>query len=207
MSNKEFIVETAQIKKAIEIINQLEDDKFPLLLQRITQKLHLNNEFSFRADELEKLEKSFDLTTDNCQLVIDILEFIYLQAAYELIKAGALQKNLLKLNLTLEKANAIAELWKENGTDIIEKIRMNKTITHSYLKDLKWRLDLNLATELKTKQKNPVALFEFKLGNDCSFANKEQGDQLFQIEFSKEQLYDFYAKLEIIQKQIDSLNG
>lgn len=200
--NSDFVVETEQIKKAIGIINTIEVEKFPLLLQRIALKIHSTIEASFKPDEIEKLEKSLELSNESVLLIIDILEFIYLQAAYELIKAGNLQIQLVKIKLNEDKANAIAEIWKENGKDIIEKIRQSTSIFSIRLKNIKWRLNLQLASDLKTKQKSPNALFEFNLGD--STGAKEQS---VQIEFSKDQLYDFFTKLETIQKQIDALSG
>lgn len=197
MSN-EFIVETVKIKKAVGIINELEDKKFPLLIQRIVQKLH-DSESSFKEDEFEKLEKSFQLANEDIHLVIDILEFIYLQAAYELIKSNVLHQHLVKLNFNEEKASTIAELWKENGKDIIDKIRQTKTIATNRLLNIKWRLNMNLASDMKTRQKNPMAMFEFKLDNPSNPS--------VQVEFTKEELYEFYSKLEVIQQQIDALNG
>lgn len=199
--SKEFIVETVQIKKAISLINDLENEKFPLLIQRITQKLHSPEETSFKQEELEKLEKSFQLSSEDCRLVIDILEFIYLQAAYELIKPNVLYTNLENINMSEEKSVAISELWKESGKDIIDRIRETKTIFANRLVNIKWRLNLNVATDLKSKQKNPMALFEFKLES-----NQGKEDKV-QIEFNKDQLYLFYEQLEVMQKQIDALNG
>lgn len=196
--SQEFIVETVKIKKAIGIINEIDDKKFPLLIQRIVQKLH-NSESSFKEDEFEKLEKSFQITNEDCHLVIDILEFIYLQAAYELIKSNVLHVHLVKLNLTEEKASTIAELWQENGKEIIEKIRQTKTISTNRLLNIKWRLNMNLASDMKTRQKHPMAMFEFKL--------EDPANPSVQVEFTKEELYEFYGKLEVIQQQIDALNS
>lgn len=199
--SKDFIVETFQITKAIELINNIETDRFMLLIQRIVSKLHSTVEYSFKPEELEKLEKSFGLTNENINLVIDILEFIFLQAAYEIAKPAYLLTSLIKIKLSEEKSNCIVELWKENAKDILEKIRQNKTISNQRLKTIKWRLSLNLATDYKTKQKNPTALFDFNISSQI------KGDQSVQVEFNKEQLYDFFSKLEQIQMQIDALNG
>ena len=199
--NKEFIVETVQITKAVGLINNIETDRFLLLIQRIISKLHSTNELSFKQDELEKLEKSFDLSNENVNLIIDILEFIFLQAAYEIAKPAYLLASLIKIKLSEEKSNCIAEYWKENAKDILEKIRQHKTISNHRLKSIKWRLNLNLASDFKTKQKNPTALFEFNIDN----LNRK--DESIQVEFNKEQLYDFFTKLEQIQEQIDALNG
>jgi hypothetical protein len=196
--SKEFIVETAQIKKAVGLINELEEKKFSLLIQRIVQKLH-NSESSFKADEFERLEKSFQLSNEDCRLVIDILEFIYLQAAYELVKSNVLHVHLVKINLHGDKANAVAELWKESGKEIIDRIRQAKSMATKRLLSVKWRLDMNLASEVRTRQKHASALFEFRI---------ESADETnVQLEFAKEELYEFYSQLEVIQRQIDALNG
>jgi hypothetical protein len=196
-AGKDFIVETEQIKRAVELINSIEDDKFPLLLQRIALKIHSVQEASFKPDEIERLEKSLNLSNESTLMVIEILEFIFLQAAFELIKPQLLQSQLLKIKLSEEKSNAIVTLWQENAKDIIERIRQTKTISFRRLTSIKWRLSLQLASEVKTKQKLPNALFEFNLSDKSNV----------QVEFSKEQLYEFFSKLEIIQKQIDALSS
>ena len=201
MSN-DFIVETVQIKKAIELINQLSNDTFPLLLQRVALKIHSNVDASFKSDEMEKLEKTLGLSNEATLLVVEILEFIFLQAAYELIKPIKLKAELAKISLAEEKINMICELWLENGKDIIDKIRKSKHMAARRLTNIKWRLNLQLATDSKTKQKAPNAIFEFNVSESAT-----QKQQTFQLEFSKDHLYDFMLNLETIQKQIDELNG
>ena len=199
--NKEFITETVQIQKAVELINGIENERFLLLIQRILLKLHSNYESSFKQDELEKLEKSLNLSRESIQLVIDILEFIFLQAAYELVKPAFLQTSMVKIKLNEEKSNSIAEVWKENGKDILEKIRQHKTISNQRLQTIKWRLNLNLATDCKTKQKNPTTLFQFNVGHASS------SSQSFHVELDKDQLFELFSKIEQIQIQVDALNG
>ena len=199
--NKEFITETVQIKKAVVLINDIENDRFLLLIQRIVSKLHSSHESSFKQEELEKLEKSLSLSTESIHLVIDILEFVFLQAAYELVKPAFLQASLLNIKLNEEKSNAIAEVWKEAGKDILEKIRQHKTISNQRLLTIKWRLNLNLATDCKTKQKNPTVLFQFNVGNASS------SGQSVHVELDKDQLYELFSKIEQIQIQVDALNG
>jgi hypothetical protein len=196
-TKSEFIGETEQIKKAVELINSIENEKIPLLLQRIALKAHSTKEASFKQEEIEKLEKSLNLSNKDILLVIDILEFIFLQAAYELIKPAQLESQLSKLNFTEEKLNSICSVWRENGKEIIENIRQIKTISFNRLTNIKWRLNLQLASDLKTKQKLPNAIFEFNLSDNSNV----------QVEFSKDELYDFFSKLEVIQKQIDALSS
>ncbi|CAF0759596.1 unnamed protein product [Brachionus calyciflorus] len=200
--NSEFIVETEQIKRAVDIINRIDTERFPLLLQRIALKIHSQTEASFKQDEIEKLEKSLDLSNEEIVLVIEILEFIFLQSAYELVKPGVLFTQLTKIRLNEDKANSIGETWKEQGKEIIERIRQSKAIFSRRLKNIKWRLNIQLASDLKSKQKIPNALFEFNISGSSTQPN----DQSVQVEFNRDQLYDFFLKLETIQKQIDSLS-
>ena len=88
------------------------------------------------------------------------------------------------------------------GKDIIEKIRQSKAIFSRRLKNIKWRLNIQLASDLKLKQKIPNALFEFNITG----TQTQPDDQSVHVEFNKDQLYDFFIKLETIQKQLDSLS-
>lgn len=196
-SGKEFIVETEQVRRAVDTMNSIESDKFRLLLQRIALKIHSPQEASFKSEEIEKLEKSLSLSNELCLLVIDILEFIFLQAAFEIIKPAVLEASLGKIRLDEEKISLLVATWKENGKEIVEKIRNTKTISFRRLTSIKWRLNLQMACDAKSKQKAPNAIFEFGVGNQESV----------QVEFSRDQLYDFFTKLESIQKQIDSLSS
>ena len=201
MSSKEFIAETAQIRKAVDIINGLEDEKFPLLVSRISQKVHSNVESAFKQEELEKLEKGLGLSGEDVRLIVDILEFIFLQSAYENIKPVVLNSHLTRLRMNDNKANTVSETWKENGKEVIEKIKQNKGFSFKKLTSVKWRLNLQMASNLKTKQKLPNATFEFDLKDGLSGQSER-----VQVEFDKEQLYDFFLKLETIQRQVDALN-
>ena len=54
--NKEFITETVQIQKAVELINGIENERFLLLIQRILLKLHSNYENPFHELQTNELE-------------------------------------------------------------------------------------------------------------------------------------------------------
>jgi hypothetical protein len=197
-----FIIETQQIRKSIELINSIEYEKFQLLLTRIASKIHSNFE-SFKQEEIEKLKASLEVNDENITQIIDILEFILLQAAYQLIKPNNFLNQLLKLKVNEDKSNLIVDTWKTNGKDIIDKIRQSKTISFNKLKSINWRLNLQMATNLKSKQKSPNALFSFQIQD--SFGKNNENSIL--AEFDREGLYELLNSLETIQKQIDALNG
>lgn len=194
-----LITETPQIKRAIELINKFDNAKLSGILQRIIQNIHTSAESYFSDEELTKLEASLELTRENLTLVINIIEFILLQSVYELVKASFLVNELQNLRLDEEKSLIFGNLWKENGKDMIERIKQAKTISLNRLEDIKWRLNIQLASDLKTKQKLSNALVNFSIKG-------EQNEDII-VEFNKDELFEFYASLELIQKQIDALNS
>ena len=199
----EFIVETPQISKSIALLNRIEDlAKLRLLLQRIIQKLHLTNEQYFKEEELTKLESSFEIKSEELASIIDIIEFIYLQSAYTLIKTNVLHQELQRLNLNNDTSILFCEIWKDNYKEIVEKFRETRTISYKKLVDIKWKLQIQLASDAKSRQKSTNALIEFNVSN-----NSDKTKDNFLVEFTKDELYDFYLKLETIQKQIDNLNA
>jgi hypothetical protein len=205
IDDSQFIVETDQIKKAINFINVIDNAKFRLLIQRIVQKLHLTNETYFKEDEIEKLENSLEINLENLNLIINFIEFVYLQSAYFTIKPNQLEEKLNNLKLNEEKTLLILELWKENAKEIVDKIRETKSISYKKLVDIRWRLNLQLASDLKSKQKLTNALVEFQIARDSNDVSSDKENVL--VEFTRDELYDFFLKFDIIQKQLDNLNA
>ena len=67
------------LKKSFAIINDLDSAKFPLLLSRVLQKIHVKEEKTFTEDEEEKLQKALSLESADLQLVVEACEFIFHQ--------------------------------------------------------------------------------------------------------------------------------
>lgn len=99
------------------------------------------------------------------------------------------------------------------------------TPTRSQLVDVNWRLHLELASSAEAKPKLPNALFELAVSSKDKARTEVQrissapfspspipppppsqadADRV-QMEFTHAELYDFYNKLEMIQKQLDQL--
>ncbi|UYV75658.1 COMMD10 [Cordylochernes scorpioides] len=93
---------TPQLRQAVGLINNLDDDKFPLLLLRILQKLHLKGE-SFTSEEESKLRSSLDLEPDQLVAVLNTLTYFLQQAAFHLAKPGMLAQSLAQIDLSPEK--------------------------------------------------------------------------------------------------------
>lgn len=191
---------TPAIKRAVVLINDLASSKFPLLLTRILQKLHLKDERTFSEDEEEKLQTSLGLSGPDLELLIQSLEFFLQQAAYHTAKPGILGQQLQQIEVTDEKAKVIVDEWSNSAKDVITKLRQ-RTILPKQLDSVNWRLNLQMAQSSKVKMKVPNAMFELGITDE----NCDEKEKI-KMEFTHEELYTFYNQLETIQKQIDSLS-
>ncbi|KAK7116209.1 COMM domain-containing protein 10-like isoform X2 [Littorina saxatilis] len=191
---------TANIKKAVALINDLATAKFPLLLSRILQKIHIKEERTFSDEEEEKLQAALGMGGADLELVIETLEFVLQQAAYHAAKPQVLSQQLQQLELDDDKVKPIVEAWASNAKETISKLRQ-RTVHPKQLEEVNWRLNLQLAQASKLKMKEPNAMFEFGVRDENS-GEKEK----IRMEFTHDELYGFYNQLEAIQKQLDSLS-
>ncbi|NP_001405743.1 COMM domain-containing protein 10 isoform 10 [Mus musculus] len=71
-----ILPESPSMKKAVPLINAIDTGRFPRLLSRILQKLHLKAESSFSEEEEEKLQAAFSLEKQELHLVLETISFV-----------------------------------------------------------------------------------------------------------------------------------
>ncbi|XP_075824814.1 COMM domain-containing protein 10 isoform X3 [Microtus pennsylvanicus] len=71
-----ILPESPSMKKAVPLINAIDTGRFPRLLSRILQKLHLKAESSFSEEEEEKLQAAFSLEKQELHLVLETIAFV-----------------------------------------------------------------------------------------------------------------------------------
>ncbi|KAK7008739.1 COMM domain-containing protein 10 [Biomphalaria glabrata] len=191
---------SASIKKAVSLINELDVTKFPLLLSRIMQKLHVKEERTFSEEEEEKLQNAFEISPSDLELILQTLEFILQQAAYHTAKPTTLGEQLKDLQLDDDKVSIIVEAWTTGARDLVQKLR-DRTVHPLQLEDINWRINLQMAQTTLSKMKLPNALFQLGIRNDTTGLKEN-----IRVEFTHEELYEFYNQLEVIQSQLDSLS-
>lgn len=187
------------MKKAVLLINALDTGRFPRLLTRILQKLHLKAESSFNEDEEEKLQAAFSLEKQELHLVLETISFILEQAVYHNVKPAALQQQLENIHLEQDKAEAFVNVWSSMGQETVEKFRQRVLAPHK-LETVGWQLNLQMAHSAQAKLKSPQVVLQLGVNSEDS-KNVEK----VLVEFSHKELFDFYDKLETIQAQLDSL--
>ncbi|XP_015910527.1 COMM domain-containing protein 10 [Parasteatoda tepidariorum] len=195
MSNSMF-VKSERIQKAVALINGLEPPKFPLLLNRILQKIHSKEEV-FTKEECSKLEVSLAVNQEQLKLILQTLTFIFQQAAYHVAKPAVLSQNLQQIDLNEEKISTIVQTWVTHAKNVVEKLKQ-KSIAPKQLSDVNWELRLQMANSSMSKLKVPIGLMELTLASN-------EGSEKLQMEFSHDELYSFYNQLEVIQTQLDAL--
>nr|XP_023473605.1 COMM domain-containing protein 10 isoform X4 [Equus caballus] len=122
--------ESPSMKKAVSLINAIDIGRFPRLLTRILQKLHLKAENSFSEEEEEKLQAAFSLEKPDLHLVLETISFILEQAVYHNVKPAALQQQLEHIHLRQDKAEAFVNAWSSMGQETVEKFRQRILAPH-----------------------------------------------------------------------------
>ncbi|XP_069818784.1 COMM domain-containing protein 10 isoform X1 [Dendropsophus ebraccatus] len=198
------------IKQAVSIINDMDTGKFPRLLSRIVQKLHLKAEQSFNEEEEEKLQAAFSLEKQSLKLVLETISFILEQAVYHNLKTPVFRQQLENIHLEASKTEAFASVWENAGQETVEKFRQ-RTLTPKKLETTAWQLNLQMAQSTQAKMKSPKAVLELgvstedtKIPTNAEAIAPHNLEKIF-VEFSHQELLEFYNKLETIQAQLDSL--
>ncbi|KAK6312764.1 COMM domain-containing protein 10 [Coregonus clupeaformis] len=195
-----IITETQSIKEAVTFINTIELNKLSRLLSRILQKLHLKEERTFSEEEEQKLQSALSLDKQDLSLVLDTAAFILEQTVYHNVKPASLKQQLEKIHLSPETAEAFCQAWTTVGPDVVEKIRQ-RIFAPKKLEHVGWQLNLQMAKSTQAKLKEPHAVLELGVRNEDSESVVEN---VF-VEFSHQELLQFYNKLEMVQAQLDSL--
>ncbi|XP_066887581.1 COMM domain-containing protein 10 isoform X7 [Kogia breviceps] len=168
--------ESPSMKKAVSLINEIDIGRFPRLLTRILQKLHLKAENSFSEEEEEKLQAAFSLERQDLHLVLETISFIL-----EQLETVGWQLNLQMAHSAqakLKSPQAVLQLGVSNEDSKI------KPVSPEYSRAI-WMHPFHL-------EKLPGNLPRKSLKKVL-------------VEFSHKELFDFYNKLETIQAQLDSL--
>uniref|UniRef100_A0A1A8CJA2 COMM domain containing 10 n=1 Tax=Nothobranchius kadleci TaxID=1051664 RepID=A0A1A8CJA2_NOTKA len=194
-----IIKETQSIKEAVTFINEIDANKFPRLISRIIQKLHLKGERTFSEEEEQKLQAALSLDKRALNLVLETSAFILEQAAYHNIKPAALQQQLEVIHLNTEKAEVFSQSWAAAGPELVEKLKRN-IFAPKKLEHVGWQLNLQMAQSSQTRLKSPSAVLQLGIKSEDS----EAQENVF-VEFNHQQLLEFYNKLEVVQGQLDSL--
>ncbi|XP_031832563.1 COMM domain containing 10 protein valette [Nomia melanderi] len=193
-----WITVTPRLEQGLKIINQIDNSKFRLLINRICQTLQSSVDAKiFSEDEEEKLLVSLGLNKDDLVVLLEAIITIYKQAACNIIKPQLMEttlKNIVKTDD--EKIQIFLNAWITYGKGIIDNFRQ-QSIFPVQVKDIDWCLNIQASSSTIKKDVRPMALLQLNLTG-------ERQSKLT-VEFDKKELTDLYHNLEKIQSQLDAL--
>ena len=210
---------TGRFKAAVVLINASDGGKFPLFLSRV-MRVVLGDDAAFTVAEREKLGRALLGTAgagsgpEQADILIDGCTYILEQTAYHSSTPAALAERLAEAGVDADRAAAFVDVWRQFGAQLLERLRRS-ALAPLTLSEVNWRLHLELAHKDAAKINAPAAIFQFVLKNDGAAADStssdsaaalEDGRRDFLVEMDKDQLTQFYLKLEKIQQQLDNLN-
>uniref|UniRef100_A0A8K9XMR2 COMM domain containing 10 n=1 Tax=Oncorhynchus mykiss TaxID=8022 RepID=A0A8K9XMR2_ONCMY len=154
------------------------------------------------TDRLSQCRLSITITDrlPQCRLSITYRSSISMQAVYHNVKPASLKQQLEKIHLSPEKAEAFCQAWTAVCPDVVEKVRQ-RIFAPKKLEHVGWQLNLQMAKSTQAKLKDPHAVLELGVRNEDSESVVEK---VF-VEFSHQELLQFYNQLETVQAQLDSL--
>jgi len=216
---------TGRFKAAVFLINASDAGKFPLFVARVMRVI-LGEDPAFTPVEREKLGRALlgssegEVRSEQADILIDGCTYILEQTAYHSFSPSDLTKSLNEAGVEADKSAAFVEVWKQFGAQLLEKLRRSSLAPLS-LSEVNWRLHLELSHKDESKINAPSAIFQFVLKDDeasesdkadAELSKDRQRGELadgrrdFLVEMNKDQLTQFYLKLEKIQQQMDNLN-
>lgn len=192
-----MFVKTASLLQAVNLINRLDDGKFSALLARILHKLHSKDERILSEEEELRLQKAFAMTAKDVALVLETLSFILEQAAFHVAKPQVLQVQLAALELSDNKVQCLVQAWGANAKQVVERLK-HHSLAVKQLRDVSWELQVRGSQRHAARTKTPHALVDLLVSGGAAH------DHLL-LQFSHQQLFNLYTKLEHIQAQLDGL--
>jgi COMM domain containing 10 len=201
---------TPKFTAALELINTIPGNKFPLLLTRIIEQLHVPDAATFSPEEEERLQSMLKLSAGQLHSVLTACAFMFEQAAYQSADGASLNAHLVDAGMEQEQATATVGVWNEHAKALLAHLR-NKTLGGpQVLAGSSYRLDLQMGMDGLTKLTEPTTVFEMALTSADAPAGAgaaaDAGAEKFAVEFSHDELYAFFLKLERVQEQLDTLS-
>ncbi|XP_066037444.1 COMM domain-containing protein 10 isoform X1 [Chamaea fasciata] len=205
-----IVPESDSICRAVSLLNAVDPGRFPRLLSRLLQKLHLKAESTFSEEEEEKLKIAFSLEKQDLHLILETMSFILEQAVYHSLKPASLQQQLQSIHLDQDKAEAFASAWATAGQDMIEKFRQ-RVLTPQKLETIGWQLNLQMAESMQAKLKSPQAVLELGVSNEDSKASGLgiffKGHKMKLVRITHNEEKGKYKKRELTNKRAGCIEG
>ncbi|XP_054288133.1 COMM domain-containing protein 10 [Macrosteles quadrilineatus] len=184
------------LQSGVGVINNIDSQKFPLILNRVSQCIQNNSDDlkPFSKDEEDKLVSTLGITPKELKLVLDCSTLILKQAAFNITKPAILQQQLTHhLKLDEDKAGAFVSIWTNQAKNIVGTLKQKSTHPNQ-VEGVTWLLDAAVGSS-DGPVLEPRAVVELKL--------KDSGH--LRLDLNQQQMLALYETLEAVQSQLDTL--
>ena len=120
----------SRFRDAAQAINMVPIDKFPRLVGRVFQKLHIKGARLFSEDEENQLKALFGLTSEQLQLILDGCCYTFEQAAFTLTGPEALYSIMLEAGFDEAHAKVLGENVSYSNYIILSNISTQQLNRH-----------------------------------------------------------------------------
>eukprot|EP01105_Mastigella_eilhardi_P000009 TRINITY_DN10010_c0_g1_i1.p1 TRINITY_DN10010_c0_g1~~TRINITY_DN10010_c0_g1_i1.p1 ORF type:complete len:193 (-),score=82.08 TRINITY_DN10010_c0_g1_i1:51-629(-) len=186
---------TERFQLAIELINNTENEMFAPLLAKIISHLRT-------GEPVENGEKKEAEGEAEQAIVREACTYILEQAAYFSFPPQVLAEQLKQLHMDEDKSTAIASAWKAGAAPVIARLRGSTAVAPHLLQSVDWQLHMQIAQGSLSRVVQPSAIFKFGFSDDEAIPKTSE----MVLEFSPDELRQFYMNLEKIQAQLDALS-
>ncbi|XP_059611809.1 COMM domain-containing protein 1, partial [Phlebotomus argentipes] len=184
-----------RLLECIQRINEQEDETFQQILNFVYEcKVVPNPEISVE-EALKDLQDAVKLEDESLLMAIKTLSHVFKRALKFIMKPTSLHVDLIKvLGFEEKKADAIIKYWVQVQKPILDNLGTESGQTKE-LEDVSWNLEVDLASEAREKEKNPVGVIQMKIST---------GD-LVAMQCNHIQLSKFFDQLEEVTQELDNL--
>uniref|UniRef100_A0A7S3K4B9 COMM domain-containing protein n=1 Tax=Aureoumbra lagunensis TaxID=44058 RepID=A0A7S3K4B9_9STRA len=201
--------------KPVEVVNGISADALGSIAKRLIRRLG-DSSFSRLLDEDEERQAINTLKINEADLnaLVQFSAYVFEEAAYQTQEPDSFEAHLNEsLGVLPKHASVMRNVWESEATAYIGRLREKHLLGSKILSDTTWTTHLCVATSdddpastkgpprSKSDKKNTQAtsVFNLHMNNDS--------EPPLAIEFSHQELYAFFQKLQDIQHGIDSLSS
>uniref|UniRef100_A0A0A9Z2K1 COMM domain-containing protein 10 n=1 Tax=Lygus hesperus TaxID=30085 RepID=A0A0A9Z2K1_LYGHE len=200
-SSRKYVSLPPNFQSGLDVINNVDSDKFRLFLNRIAQDIQMNPDSNnpFNEEQEEKLLASLDLDRNQLSVLIQSAIFILRQAIYNITSVDNFKNELSQnLKLTDEKVVAFLYVWSKNAKGLIKSSK-EKSIFSRKLEDVSWLVDIEVASD-KKKQ-----MFETHSILQLNVAGRDGNQSNIILDLDERALIKLFEAVENIQESLDAL--
>jgi hypothetical protein len=163
--------------EAAQTANLIPIGKFPLLLDRIMEKLGVDTDDElFTDEELSQLRSRFIVSGPSLQTLLNGCSYAFQQAAFTGTSPDALLNILVDdAGFDEEHAKAMCTCWASESAEYIARLKKT-TLGSRQMTGLNYHLNVSMGDSNLLRLQEPTALFEFSLNlNDQSLGGGTMG--------------------------------